>query len=68
MFIYIKKNQLNIEYMQRTIQFSSLAQESLSQIDQIKAQAQESSTINNWKEKSWNIVNSYNSILKIEGL
>lgn len=67
-FIYIKKNQLNIEYMQRTIQFSSLAQESLSQIDQIKAQAQESSTINNWKEKSWNIVNSYNSILKIEGL
>ncbi|MCU5746468.1 cysteine peptidase family C39 domain-containing protein [Staphylococcus sp. SQ8-PEA] len=67
-FIYIKKNQLNIEYGERIIQFSSLAQESLSQIDQIKAQAQESSTINTWKDNNWKIVNAYNSILKIEGI
>nr|WP_172686118.1 cysteine peptidase family C39 domain-containing protein [Staphylococcus epidermidis] len=67
-FLYMKKNQLNIEYMQRNISFSSLAQEDLSHIDQIKAQAQELSTVKNWKDKNWDIVNSYNSILKIEGI
>lgn len=67
-FLYMKKYQLNIEYMQRNIHFSSLAQDDLSHIDQIKAEAQEASAVKNWKDKSLSIVNSYNKILKIDSL
>ncbi|MBP1042461.1 ATP-binding cassette domain-containing protein [Vagococcus sp. BWB3-3] len=67
-FLFLKKNQANIEYMQKTIEFTSIAQEDLSQMDQIKAQSKEDETNKNWVLKSQQTLNSYNTILRIDGI
>ena len=67
-FLFLRKNQANIEYMQKTIDFTSVAQEDLSQMDQIKAQSKEVETSQNWIHKSRKTLSSYNTILRIDGI
>jgi ABC-type bacteriocin/lantibiotic exporter with double-glycine peptidase domain len=66
--LFMKKNQANIEYMQKSIDFTSTAQEDLNQIDQLKAQALEEVTSKNWIDKNLRTLKVYNSILRLEGI
>lgn len=68
LIMYVKRKNANTQYMQKNIAFSSLAQEDLNQIDQIKAQAHEDKVIGTWQNTSWDALKSYNSIIRLEGV
>ncbi|MCT0080319.1 peptidase domain-containing ABC transporter [Lactococcus lactis] len=62
------KRQANIQYTQQTIDFTSVVQEDLNQIEQIKAQANEKECVKRWTKKSAQTIFSYNKILNIDGI